>query len=86
MHTTIYKINNKDLLYSTGNYIQYLVINYNEKEQEKNQSISVEYHHWLDMGDNKIDIINDNLRIKSLGPGKSWDEKLFVIQVRVIFL
>ena len=26
IHTTIYKINNKDLLYSTGNYIQYLVI------------------------------------------------------------
>ena len=32
MHTTIYKINNKDLLYSTGNYIQYLVITYNGKE------------------------------------------------------
>ena len=26
---------NKDLLYSTGNYIQYLVITYNEKESEK---------------------------------------------------
>ena len=24
MHTTVYKIKNKDLLYSTGNYIQYL--------------------------------------------------------------
>ena len=35
-HTTIYKIdNNKDLLYSTGNYIQYLVITYNGKESEK---------------------------------------------------
>ena len=29
-----YKIN-KDLLYSTGNYIQYLVITYNGKESEK---------------------------------------------------
>ena len=28
-------INNKVLLYSTGNYIQYLVINYNGKESEK---------------------------------------------------
>ena len=28
----IKQINNKDLLYSTGNYIQYLVINYNVKE------------------------------------------------------
>ena len=28
----ISKINNMDLLYSTGNYIQYLVINYNGKE------------------------------------------------------
>ena len=28
-------INNKVLLYSTGNYIQYLVITYNEKESEK---------------------------------------------------
>ena len=36
MHTTIYKIiNNKDLLYSTGNYTQYFVINYMEKESEK---------------------------------------------------
>ena len=28
-------INNKVLLYSTGNYIQYLVTNHNEKEYEK---------------------------------------------------
>ena len=28
---------NKDLLYSTGNYIQYLVITYNGKESEKEQ-------------------------------------------------
>ena len=35
IHTTIYKINNKDLLCSTGNYIQYLIITYNGKETEK---------------------------------------------------
>ena len=35
MHTIIYKINNKDLLYSTGNYIQYLIITCNRKESEK---------------------------------------------------
>ena len=36
-HTLLYikQINNKVLLYSTGNYIQYLVINYNGKEYEK---------------------------------------------------
>ena len=28
-------INNKDLLYSTGDYIQYLLITYNGKESEK---------------------------------------------------
>ena len=28
-------INNKVLLYSTGNYIQYLIINHNRKEYEK---------------------------------------------------
>ena len=28
-------INNKILLYSSGNYIQYLIINYNRKESEK---------------------------------------------------
>ena len=28
-------MNNKDLLYSTGNYVQYHVISYNEKESEK---------------------------------------------------
>ena len=32
IHITIYKIDNKDLLCSTGNYIQYLVITYNGKE------------------------------------------------------
>ena len=26
---------NKDILYSTGNYIQYLIITYNGKESEK---------------------------------------------------
>ena len=31
----IKQINNKDLLYSTGNYIQYLAITYNGKESEK---------------------------------------------------
>ena len=37
MHTTIYKINNKDVLYSTIlNYIQYLIITYNEKDLKKN--------------------------------------------------
>ena len=29
------QINNKDLLQSTGNYVQYLVITYNGKESEK---------------------------------------------------
>ena len=31
----IYKIDNKNLLYSTGNYIQYLVTTNNVKESEK---------------------------------------------------
>ena len=31
----IKQINNKVLLYSTGNYIQYLVTNYNGEEYEK---------------------------------------------------
>ena len=35
MHTTIYKINNKDQLYSTGNSTQYLVITYKGRESEK---------------------------------------------------
>ena len=38
IHTTIYKIkkiNNKDLLYGTGNYIQYPVINHKGKEYDK---------------------------------------------------
>ena len=35
MHTTVCKIGNKDLLYSTGNYIQHLTIIYNGKEPEK---------------------------------------------------
>ena len=35
-HIYIYKINNKDLLYSTGNYIQYPVIISNGKGSEEN--------------------------------------------------
>ena len=31
----IKKTNNKDLLYSTGNYTQHIVITYNGKESEK---------------------------------------------------
>ena len=38
-YTRLYikQINNKDLPYSTGNYIQYLIITYNGKESEKEQ-------------------------------------------------
>ena len=32
---TIYKINNKVLLYSTGNYIQYPIVNHKTKEYEE---------------------------------------------------
>jgi len=35
MQTTLGKTDNKGLLYSTGNYIQYLVITYNVRESEK---------------------------------------------------
>lgn len=35
MHTTKYKIDNKDLLCSTGNYIQCHIINYNGKNQKE---------------------------------------------------
>ena len=37
IYTLLYikQVNNKDLLYSTGNYIQYLVITYNGKEFDK---------------------------------------------------
>ena len=35
IHSTIYKIINKDLLYSTGNSTQYSVITYMGKESEK---------------------------------------------------
>ena len=34
-HTAIYNINNKGLLYSTGNYIQYLIKSYHGKKSEK---------------------------------------------------
>ena len=37
--------NNKDLQYSPGNYMQYLIINYNEKESNKNK-ICIIYHHF----------------------------------------
>ena len=37
MYTLLYiKLKKKNLMYSTGNYIQYFVITYNGKESEKN--------------------------------------------------
>ena len=33
------EINIKDILYSTGNYIQYLIMTYNGKESEKYEYI-----------------------------------------------
>ena len=36
IHTTIYKINNKDLLYTIGNYSQCLLTTYNGQESKKN--------------------------------------------------
>ena len=44
IQTTTYKIDkNKFLLYSTGNYIQYPVINHNEKEHRKEYIDSLLY-------------------------------------------
>ena len=37
----IKQITSKDVLYSTGNYIQYLVITYNGKEYKKNIDIYI---------------------------------------------
>ena len=37
------QISKKDLLYSIGNYIQYLVITYNGKKSEKNITESLCY-------------------------------------------
>ena len=43
MDTTIYKIGKQGPnVYSTGNYIQYLVITYNGKESEKEQIYIIE--------------------------------------------
>ena len=39
-------MNNKILLYSTGNYIQYLIITYSEKEHEKRIYVYVELNHF----------------------------------------
>ena len=45
-------INNKALLYTTGNYIQYLVINHNGKEFKKDQTSSTV--HWLKLWAPKV--------------------------------
>ena len=38
--------NNKALMYSTGNYIQYLVINHNGKEYKKRMYVCVKLSHF----------------------------------------
>ena len=40
------QVNNKDLLYSTGNYTQYLVISYNRKESEREYYIRIYLNHF----------------------------------------
>ena len=40
IHTTLYKINNKNLLCSTGNYIQYIAITCNRKESENHVCVA----------------------------------------------
>ena len=42
-YTVLYikQINNKNLLYNTGNYIQYAIIAYNGKESEKEKTIYI---------------------------------------------
>ena len=37
----VYEINNKDLLYSTGNYIQYLAINHKGKNKKEYRYIQI---------------------------------------------
>ena len=46
MYTTIYKIDNKDLLYSTGNSTQYSVMAYMGKESKK-KSGYMYMHNWF---------------------------------------
>ena len=46
IYTYLKSITNKDLLYSTGNYIQYLVKTYNGKESEKGY-ICVCLYNWI---------------------------------------
>ena len=46
------RINNKVLMYSTGNYIQNPVINHNGKEYEKNVYICITESLWCTAGSN----------------------------------
>ena len=41
MNTIVYKTDKQDLQYSTGNYIQHLIISYNGKESEKDRFIYI---------------------------------------------
>ena len=43
----IYKTNNKNLLYSTGNYTQYLLITYNGKESKREYTHTYIWYNWI---------------------------------------
>ena len=61
MNTTTYKITNKDLLCSTGNYnyTEYFVITYKSKESEKNRYICMYNRITLrDTPETKHNIVN----------------------------
>ena len=65
MHTTTYRINYKDLLCSTGNYIQHLVMTYNGKESKKEMCVCV-----------SRSVVSDSLRPHRLQPARllcPWD-------------
>ena len=60
----IKQLNNKDLLYSTGNYTQYSIITYNGKESEKESICMYVCITWVSL---VVQTVKRETQVRSLG-------------------
>ena len=79
IHTTIYKIDNKGILYSTGNYPLYLIIIY-EKRIRSRIYMCVYIYNWITLmyTGNQCNFINQPSFWKRGGKIRSFTVKIYL--------
>ena len=86
LYTLLYiKQINKDLLYSTGNYIQYLVITYNGEKSEKEYMCACIYTHTTESLCPETHIVNQ-LYFNNRPPKKKGRKRIILLLSYIILL